>query len=137
MALYLFDTGILLGFARGAPFAERVDAQHTPTTHPNTACVSVVSVGEIRCFPIRRKWGDEKRRKLEALLRQVPVVDINHRAILDRYAEISTYCEGLNPERPLPEGVTAHPMGDNDLWIAATASVIKATLITYLKSGLG
>jgi tRNA(fMet)-specific endonuclease VapC len=130
MALFVLDTGILLGYARGAPFAQFVEDQFAPTQPPNLACVSVVSIGEIKCFPIRRAWAQKKRENLERLLRQVPVVDINREAIIQRYAEIATYCEGSNPAKPLPSGVSAHSMGDNDLWIAATTSVVRGTLVT-------
>ncbi|MGI9065443.1 MAG: hypothetical protein ACR2HX_03440 [Pyrinomonadaceae bacterium] len=33
-------------------------------------------------------------------------------------------------KRPLPDGQTARVMGKNDLWIAATTSVLKAKLLT-------
>lgn len=130
MALYVLDTGILLGYARGAAYAQYVDDRFSPTLTPNSACISAVTVGEIKCFPIRRKWGERKLIALEKLLRQIPAAPINHPSILARYAELSTYCESANPSKPLPLGASAHPMGDNDLWIAATASVINATLIT-------
>jgi len=130
MALFVLDTGILLGYARGAPFAQFVASKFAPTQPPNLACVSVVSIGEIRCFPIRRAWSQKKRENLDALLRQIPSVDINREAIIRRYAEIATYCEGSNPSKPLPKGMSAHTMGDNDLWIAATTSVVHGTLIT-------
>ena len=130
MALYVLDTGIVLGFARGAPFAQYVDDQYAPSKSPNAVCLSVVTIGEIKCFPIRRNWGDKKRATLQKLLKTIPAVDINQPAILQRYSEIKTYCEGVNPDKPLPPGVSAHPMGDNDLWIAATASVINGKLIT-------
>ena len=136
MALYVLDTGILLGFARGASFAKYVNDQYAPTTPPNAACASVVSIGEIRCFPIRRHWGDDKKAALETLLKHVPQVDISHDLVVHRYAEIKTYCEGQNPSRPLPKGVSAHSMGDNDLWIASTASVLNAQLITTDKDFL-
>lgn len=35
-----------------------------------------------------------------------------------------------NPQRPLPIGMTARNMGKNDLWIAATAYEIGASLVT-------
>ncbi len=130
MAIYVLDTGILLGFVRGAPYAEYVSARYAPTETPNAACVSAVTVGEILCFPIRRNWGDKKRKELNDLLKTIPAVEINRPAILQRYAEIDTYCGGHNPDKPLPEGQTAKPMGKNDLWIAATTSVINAYLIT-------
>lgn len=130
MALYVLDTGILLGYARGAAFAQYVEDRYTPTQSPNTALVSAVSIGEIKCFPIRRQWGVDKIAALEKLIAKLPIAPINHPSILDRYAEIATYCEGANPYKPLPTGISAHPMGDNDLWIAATTSVVKGTLIT-------
>lgn len=134
MSLYVLDTCILLGYARGAPFAQHVEDQHAPTRPPNIGCVSAVSVGEIKCFPIRRKWGDEKIARLDGLLRTIPVIDINRAEILTRYAEIATFCEGKNPSKPLPDGISPRPMSDNDLWIAATASVINGVLITTDKA---
>ena len=136
MAIYVLDTGILLGYVRGAPYAKYVDKIYSPIETPNAACVSAVTVGEILCFPIRHNWGDNKREDLKRLLKTVPAVDINRSRILNRYAEIDTYCGGHNPDKPLPEGETAKPMGKNDLWIAATASVINASLITIDKGFL-
>jgi len=130
MAIYVLDTCILLGFVRGAPYARYVDATYSPTETPNAACVSAVTVGEILCFPIRRNWGDKKRAALDRLLKTVPAVEINRPAILRRYAEIDTYCGRHHPDKPLPPGTSAKTLGKNDLWIAATASVINATLIT-------
>ncbi len=45
-------------------------------------------------------------------------------------AEIDTYSKGKFTERPLPTGLTARKMGKNDLWIAATTYLTKATVIT-------
>ena len=44
------------------------------------------------------------------------------------YSEIDVYSQGKHPELKLPK--SAHKMGKNDLWIAATASVHIATLIS-------
>lgn len=57
-------------------------------------------------------------------------VDISHDQIIRRYAEIDAYSLGRNSVKPLPKGRTARQMGKNDLWIAATASVLKAALLT-------
>ena len=43
---------------------------------------------------------------------------------------IDSYSQGKNPSIPLPPGLTARNMGKNDLWIAATGSVLDATLLT-------
>ena|GEM_PF-5103103 len=44
------------------------------------------------------------------------------------YAEIDAYSQGKLKERPL--GTTPRNMGKNDLWIAASASVLNLTLVT-------
>ncbi len=58
------------------------------------------------------------------------MVDINSEQIIQRYAEIDAYSLSKDRKRPLPAGQTARVMGKNDLWIAATTSVLKATLVT-------
>ena len=128
MRNFLLDTGIVLGYARSAGYAEYVDKQFD--IFVNTPLVSVVSKGEIYSLAIQRNWGPNKLKLLEELLRKLPVVDINDDQILRRYAEIDAYSLGRNSAKPLPNGQTARQMGKNDLWIAATASVIKATLLT-------
>jgi len=57
-------------------------------------------------------------------------IDINDNIILERYAEIDAFSQGKNPSKALPKGMTARNMGKNDLWIAATGSVLNATLLT-------
>ena len=48
--------------------------------------------------------------------------------IIYRYAEIDAYSQNKLTGQPL--GISARNMGKNDLWIAATASILGATLIT-------
>lgn len=54
--------------------------------------------------------------------------DINVEQIIDTYADIDAYSQNKLHARPL--SLTARNMGKNDLWIAATASVLGATLLT-------
>jgi predicted nucleic acid-binding protein len=128
MRKFLLDTGIVLGYARSAGYAEYVDKKFDIFT--NTPLVSVVSKGEIYSLAIQRNWGENKLKLLDELLRKLPAVDINDEQIIRRYAAIDAYSLGKNPAKPLPKGQTARQMGKNDLWIAATASVLKATLLT-------
>lgn len=128
MRKFLLDTGIVLGYARSAGYAEDVDKKFD--IFANTPLVSVVSKGEIYALAIQRNWGSNKLKLLDELLRKLPVVDINDDQLIKRYAEIDAYSLGKNSAKPLPKGHTARPMGKNDLWIAATASVVKAALLT-------
>jgi len=47
---------------------------------------------------------------------------------MQAYAEIDAYSQGNLPGKPL--GLSARNMGKNDLWIAASAYVSKAGLVT-------
>ena len=47
---------------------------------------------------------------------------------IERYAEIDAFSQGKLKDRPL--SISARNMGKNDLWIAATASILNATLLT-------
>jgi predicted nucleic acid-binding protein len=75
-------------------------------------------------------WGAKKQQDLNDLLRRVPHIDINHDAILQRYAEIDAFSQGKLASKNFPVGMSARNMGKNDLWIAATASVLNAALLT-------
>jgi predicted nucleic acid-binding protein len=46
------------------------------------------------------------------------------------YGKIDAYSQGKLKDISLPQGMSARNMGKNDLWIAAVAYVLEATLIT-------
>lgn len=72
--------------------------------------------------------GKIRLKKLDSLLSQILVADINSEDVLQRYAEIDCFTQGKLDGRPLP--MSARNMAKNDLWIAATTSVLGATLLT-------
>ncbi|AUX27166.1 uncharacterized protein SOCEGT47_077470 [Sorangium cellulosum] len=80
--------------------------------------ISIVTVGELFAFARRRGWGAERTGKLNQLVNQLVVFDIN-RAIIDHYAAIHAFLIG-----------SGRAVGDNDVWIAATAAATSALLIT-------
>jgi len=65
---------------------------------------------------------------MEKLLVEFIVVDINMEGIIRRYAEMDAFSQGKLIGAPL--GMPSRNMGKNDLWIAATASVLNLTLLT-------
>lgn len=66
--------------------------------------------------------------QLEGLLKKLLIADINAKKIIERYAEIDAYSQGeLENKRA---SFTSRNMGKNDLWIASTASILNAKLIT-------
>jgi predicted nucleic acid-binding protein len=128
LVLYLLDSNILVGFIRGADFAKFIDERYSISKPPNVALISVVSKGEIYSLAGQFRWGPKKTEELEKILRTFPVVDISDERILRRYAEIDVFSQGKDPSKPL--GMSSRNMGKNDLWIAAAASVLKASLVT-------
>ena len=125
---YLLDTNILVHLVRKSPVKAMVEQEFHLADAQNTSIVSVVSLGEIRSLAIQNHWGQQRIDILEEILKQYLVADINSEDVIERYAEIDAFSQGKLPGRPL--GLTARNMTKNDLWIAATASVLEATLIT-------
>jgi tRNA(fMet)-specific endonuclease VapC len=130
VATYLLDTGILIGYVRGAGYAEYTERKFGPSQPPNLPLISLVSKGEIYSLAIQFGWGNQRKLELDALLRRIPSVDINTDRIIHRYAEIDAYSQGKDRTKPLTSGMSARNMGKNDIWIAATTSVLNATLLT-------
>lgn len=130
MTKYVLDTGILLGYIRGASYAAFIEKEFTVSEPPNIALISVVSIGEIYSLSLKFKWGTDKKEKLDELIRKIPYININHHDILNMYAEIDAYSHSHHPHKKLPMGMSARNIGQNDVWIAATATVSLATLLT-------
>lgn len=124
----MFDTNILLLFVRESEIIQRIKKIFNPFGAPNRAVISVVNVGEIRAISLRNKWGNRKIERLEDLLSRFVIADINDEEIINRYAEIDAFSQGRLESKK--SNFTARNMGKNDIWIAATASVLDATLLT-------
>lgn len=133
MGRYIFDTGVIVGYVRDAGYAQYIDKKFQVLDPPNVSLISAVSKGEIFSLAIQFGWGGPKKQKLQEILAKLPTVDIRRSSIIERYAEIDSYSQGKHPTKPLPAGMSARNMGKNDVWIAATASVLNAKLITIDK----
>ncbi len=88
--------------------------------------ISLVTVGEIRSLALQLGWGPLRVSKMEEVLAELIVLDINNEVILDRYVAIDAYSQRKHPT--IQYLGTPRNMGKNDLWIAATASAFELTL---------
>lgn len=127
--IYIFDTNIILHYMKEDAFMRKIKADFNPFGLSNETWLCVVSVGEIRSIALANQWGDKKQLWLERFLAQFPVADLNSDETLNRYAEIEAYSQCRLPTVS-PQPISPRNMGKNDLWIAATASVLNATLLT-------
>ena len=124
--LYLLDTNILIYIIRGKrQFFFETYGLDNPS---NQVVYSVVTIGELRSFAVRNKWGIAKCQMMENLLLEFGAIDINTNSILNKYAEIDAFSKGKLENRPL--SISSRTMGKNDIWIAATTSVLNAILLT-------
>jgi len=126
MSHYLLDTNLIVYSLRNDP-RWNVVCQSYPIEN-NSNFISVVSLGELWSLAFRNEWGQKRIEKLERLNQSFIFADINIESIIRRYAEIDAFSQGKLKGTPL--GTSSRNMGKNDLWIAATASVLNLTLLT-------
>ena len=126
---HILDTNILLHYLRESDLSLLIDQRYNPLdSNIHEAILCVVSVGEIRAISKINQWGKKKLDKIELLCEELLITDINTEDLIERYAEIDAFSQGKLKDRPL--SISARNMGKNDLWIAATASILNATLLT-------
>lgn len=118
----LLDTNVLVHLIRGDQVGQRVATDHGLRERAERPLISVITVGELRALAMKRSWQAAKQEKLDELVRELVIVRPDQGSVIQKYAEIYTYCErDLQPARP---------MGQNDMWIAATAAASDARLLT-------
>jgi tRNA(fMet)-specific endonuclease VapC len=117
--LFLMDTNILLAFIRLGSLGLYLDATYSLYTLRPLPLVSVVTEGELRALALKHNWGPAKIASLQRLLNPLRIVPLPYRNIVEAYATIDDFCER-----------NGHALGKNDIWIAATANVTRATLLT-------
>lgn len=119
----LLDTNILVIYARAGDPYRRLEQQLGLHDGRVQGIISIISVGEVLAFSRKRNWGDKRREALMELVKtRMAPIDVNRPEILAAYADIDHYSEKI--VKP------ARPMGQNDMWIAATARVLDCELVT-------
>jgi tRNA(fMet)-specific endonuclease VapC len=127
MKTYLFDTNILLYFFRQDKNWDAINSTYDLSIISDNV-VSVVNWGEILSLGTQNEWGERRMAELDRLDELFLIANIYDEQIIHRYAEIDAFSQGKLKSNPL--SVSARNMGKNDLWIAATASVLGLTLLT-------
>lgn len=117
--LYLLDTNVLVHYVRGGALQQQIEQTHQLFVTPEVPLLSYVTDAELRSLAIQFGWGPTKRTQLGYLLATFRRVRIEEPGILEAYAEIDSYSVGHGFE-----------LGKNDVWIAATAHVTGAVLLT-------
>ena len=125
---YFLHTNIVILYLREDPLIQLIEDKFNPLSLDNEAFLSVVSKGELNALSKKNDWGEARIRKVERICDELLITDINSEDVIERYGEIDAFSQGRLKNRP--SRFSARNMSKNDLWIAATASVTKATLLT-------
>jgi tRNA(fMet)-specific endonuclease VapC len=117
--LYLLDTNILVHLVRGDAVWARVRATYQPLLTGARPMISVVTAGELRSLALQFNWKTEKIDQMEFYLGYFKRVSIDDAEIIRAYSVIDAHTQRIG-----------QPLGKNDVWIAATASVTGSRLLT-------
>ena len=127
--VFVIDTNVIVSSIVNPKFEAFFDQTYLQFSH-HEFIVSVVTEGELEALALKRKWGKKKLNQLAAILEKHLIYPIKLNTVIDTYAQIDAYSQGVLENKPLPSGMSARNMGKNDIWIAATAQVVQGTLIT-------
>lgn len=125
---YVLDTNVLLHYAREGATHELLKSTYQPFSEVNESVISIVTVAEIYSLARKHKWGKRRTEILESLLSALVVVNIQYLDLIEMYVDIESYNNGNHPT--LNKAGSTVVMGKNDLWIAATAAITEASLLT-------
>lgn len=115
----ILDTNLLVHNVRQDGVWQIVETRYELLNASTPPIISIATEGEIRALALQFGWGIQKQQRIEALMAYFIIVPLPFANVVETYVEIDDYSRR--------SGVT---MGKNDLWIAATAAVTGARLLT-------
>jgi tRNA(fMet)-specific endonuclease VapC len=119
---YVLDTSVILNLIRGHDLGESIDRAFGLRAAFYRHIVSIVSHGELRVLAARKQWGDQKLSALTLALQELVTVNVDSSAMVDAYVRVEECCRNASGGE--------RKMGQNDMWIAATALHASLPLIT-------
>lgn len=122
----LLDTNILLHISR---HPEQDLLKKIVSPRYKRAFVSIASIGEIRSIAFQNAWGKKRSDSLDLILVDANIIEINE-DLVETYIQIDSFSQRRNPTFQNYLFDTPRNMGKNDLWIAATATLLGLTLVT-------
>lgn len=119
---YCLDTNIILLLLRGKELGKLIDQMFGLSGAPYLHTISIVTHGELKVLADRNNWAGARKSALESALVEFVTVDVAGSQLVDAYRRVeqanSIHSNG------------ARVMGNNDVWIAATAIVTGLPLLT-------
>lgn len=88
--------------------------------------ISIASIAEVQSIAFQNNWGSVKLTSLEYLFNNVTVIELTD-ILIDSYINIDAFSQRNHPRFQEFPHKTSRNMGKNNLWIAATASLLNLT----------
>ena len=133
MRIFVLDTSIVVHYLRQSHLYAKIEADNQLTSADAAPVISSVTKGELLSFAQQRGWGENKMQSLNIFLQNITAVDVKatDNDLQLAYAKIDAYSKNktFDVNGSFLNG-SARVMGKNDLWIAATAFVLSAPLLT-------
>ena len=127
MSDFVLDTNIVLHFTRKtSTVAAQVQADHGIRNTRLRPMICAVTLGEIRAFA--QGWPEERLKLLDEVLAGLLVIDINREDVVREYAGLHKFSHDGKDLADL--GSRGRNISHNDLWIAAAALAVNATVLT-------
>src|SRR5262245_18187204 len=117
--LYLLDTNVLVHYVRGDAVWQHVQSTFFPLMADQRPVISVDTVGELRSLAHQFNWQEHRRSQMDFICNYFRRISLDDPRVLDSYAMIDAHTVRLGRQ-----------MGKNDVWIAATAHVFNARILT-------
>lgn len=117
--MLLLDTNILVHYIRQDALTRQLEMRYALSRTMPAPLISVVAEGELRALALQFGWGLAKLQAMEDILVYFTVISLPFKETVAAYAQIDNYSRRM--------GVA---MGKNDVWIAATAHMTGARLLT-------
>lgn len=133
MDYFVLDTSAIVHVLRNTVNGKALNSYLDEYPEDYSLLISVATVGELDSLKLQQKWSESRCLNLEKFLNDITIINIENadKALIDNYAMLDAFSLRKIPDKSgdLKYG-SAIGMGKNDLWIAATAVTMDATLIT-------
>ena len=122
----LFDTNIIISLVRDKTGYKVMDYLNP---EGKIVYISFANVAEIQSIAFQNGWGRAKMNQLSAFFEEVRIIDISD-LLLNTYIDIDGFSQRNHPDYKHYRFKTPRNMGNNDLYISATASLLNLSLVT-------
>jgi predicted nucleic acid-binding protein len=125
---YVFDTNILFLMLRNLK-AELFFKAHFGELGSAGHYICSITKAELLALARCNQWGKQRINELRELVKRFDVQGIDFPHMQEVYAEVELYNRNLHPTHKNRKG-QAYKMGKHDIWIATTAIVLDAIVIS-------